>query len=72
MILSWNRGAEEIYGYRAQEVVGQPISLLVPPELSDGLHWNRFSAMDTYRDPGNLVLRYRTKGMSRFVRRMYS
>jgi PAS domain S-box-containing protein len=31
-ITSWNRAAERIYGYTAQEVVGQKISLLWPPE----------------------------------------
>ncbi|MDD2764796.1 MAG: PAS domain S-box protein [Opitutaceae bacterium] len=30
-IISWNRGAEKIYGYTAAELVGRPISLLVPP-----------------------------------------
>jgi PAS domain S-box-containing protein len=30
VITSWNRGARELYGYEADEVVGQPISLLVP------------------------------------------
>jgi PAS domain S-box-containing protein len=30
-IVSWNRGAERIYGYTAAEIVGLPISLLVPP-----------------------------------------
>jgi PAS domain S-box-containing protein len=34
-ILSWNTGAERIYGYTAREVVGQPISILVPPEQYD-------------------------------------
>jgi PAS domain S-box-containing protein len=37
IIVSWNKGAERLYGYRGQEVVGQPISLLIPPELSDDL-----------------------------------
>lgn len=27
-ILSWNRGAEKLYGYTAEEAVGQPITLL--------------------------------------------
>src|SRR5947207_509621 len=35
IILSWNKGAERLYGYQAQEVVGQPISLLIPPERTD-------------------------------------
>jgi len=37
IILSWNRGAERLYGYRAQEVVGQPVSLLYPPDLQEAL-----------------------------------
>jgi PAS domain S-box-containing protein len=31
-ITSWNKGAEKIYGYSAEEAVGQPVSMLVPPE----------------------------------------
>ena len=31
VITSWNRGAERLYGYRAADAVGQPISLIVPP-----------------------------------------
>src|SRR5262249_8427703 len=30
-IVSWNKGAEKIYGYRAEEILGQPISVLIPP-----------------------------------------
>jgi PAS domain S-box-containing protein len=32
IITSWNQGAERIYGYSEQEVIGRPISLLVPPD----------------------------------------
>jgi PAS domain S-box-containing protein len=32
-ILSWNSGAEQIYGYSAYEVKGCSISILVPPDL---------------------------------------
>lgn len=31
-ITSWNRSAERIYGYKAEEVIGRPISLLLPPD----------------------------------------
>ena len=33
-ILNWNRGAAALYGYTAEEVLGRPISILVPPELT--------------------------------------
>jgi PAS domain S-box-containing protein len=31
-ILTWNAGAERLFGYRAQEIVGKPVTLLIPPE----------------------------------------
>ena len=31
-ITSWNKGAERIYGYREEEVIGQSITLLIPEE----------------------------------------
>jgi PAS domain S-box-containing protein len=30
-IVSWNRAAERIYGYAAEEMIGRPITVLVPP-----------------------------------------
>jgi len=33
IIISWNAGAEKIYGYSANEIVGQHVSILAPPEL---------------------------------------
>ena len=36
-IETWNRGAEQMYGYSAKEVVGRSVSLLLPPDLPDDL-----------------------------------
>ncbi|MFI5233243.1 MAG: EAL domain-containing protein [Gemmatimonadales bacterium] len=35
VIQTWNRGAEQMFGYREDEVVGRPITILIPPELAD-------------------------------------
>jgi PAS domain S-box-containing protein len=35
IIVSWNTGAQKIYGYTEAEAVGKAINMLVPPELAD-------------------------------------
>ncbi len=36
-ITSWNKGAERMYGYRAEEVLGKQVSLLHPADRADDL-----------------------------------
>ncbi len=40
VITSWNGGAEKIYGYSAEEVIGKHASLLLPPERHDEVAQN--------------------------------
>ncbi len=35
IVTHWNQGAEHIYGYTAQEMIGRPISVLTPKERVD-------------------------------------
>lgn len=35
VITSWSRGAERLYGYAADEAIGQPISIIIPEDRAD-------------------------------------
>lgn len=35
IVTSWNKSAERIYGYKAEEMIGKPISILAPKEHPD-------------------------------------
>lgn len=37
IVESWNTGAERLFGYTADEIIGHPVSILVPPDHADGL-----------------------------------
>lgn len=41
MIRLWNTGAEEIFGYRAEEAIGQTLDLIIPERLRQR-HWEGY------------------------------
>jgi len=43
-ISSWNRGAERLYGYQAEEVLGRPFTVLLPEGWNDPLLDGRMAA----------------------------
>jgi PAS domain S-box-containing protein len=66
VITSWNHGAQRMYGYSAEEVVGRPISILVPPERSDDVP----SILESIRR-GERVEHYETVRASKDGRRLH-
>jgi len=35
IITSWNAGAQRIFGYTAEEIIGKPVTILIPPDHID-------------------------------------
>src|SRR5207302_2849436 len=64
-ILSWNRGAEKMFGYSAEEAIGRPISMLVPPECASEL-----GQIQERVAQGESVGRYETVRMAKDGRRI--
>ena len=38
VVTSWNPCAEKMFGYKAEEIVGKPITTIIPPELHEDEH----------------------------------
>ena len=53
IVESWNAAAERMFGYTAEEMIGKPIALLVPPERPD-------------EEPGILARLRRGEGVDHF------
>jgi two-component system cell cycle sensor histidine kinase/response regulator CckA len=65
IVTSWNRGAERLYGYTAQEMIGKTIRALVPLEQGNELEEIRRRILN-----GELVDHYETPRLTKDGRRM--
>ncbi len=64
-VQTWNRGAELMYGYAADEIVGRSVSLLVPPGYPDEINGILAKIKD-----GELVRHYETIRQTKDGRRL--
>jgi PAS domain S-box-containing protein len=65
LIASWNEGAERIYGYSADEAIGQPVAMLRPPEMASEIGNEIASVWN-----GAVVSHYETERITRDGRRI--
>lgn len=68
----WNRGAEEIFGFTAEEAMGQSLDLIIPERMRQA-HWDGYHKAiehgDTYSGRGSRVTRslHKEEGRSLYV-----
>jgi PAS domain S-box-containing protein/excisionase family DNA binding protein len=65
IIVDWNRGAEQLYGYTAAEVIGRPISLLIPGDRP-----NELPAIMEQLKRGERIEHYETERVTKHGRRI--
>jgi len=60
-ILTWNRAAEELYGFAGPEIIGRPADTIVPPDRRTELR----DIIDTSVDAANIIRNLETTRMRR-------
>jgi PAS domain S-box-containing protein len=56
----WNAGAERLYGYAATDVIGQPLSMLIPPD-----RWDELSILLDRVQQGERIQGYQARRLRR-------
>lgn len=60
LVRYWNRGAEEIFGFTAQEAIGQSLDMIIPERMRQP-HWDGYYKAielgDTYSGRGSRITR---------------
>lgn len=64
-IVTWNAGAQKVYGYSPEEILGEHIWMLVPPELREEEMCNRKLVIET-----GLPVQFRTIRISKDASRL--
>lgn len=66
IVLSWNKGAEKMYGYTASEAVGRPITFLIPAD-----HPNEYPRLMGDLKLGKSIDHYETERIAKDGRRIF-
>jgi two-component system, sensor histidine kinase and response regulator len=62
IVVSWNRAAEEMYGYSAAEIVGKPVFILCPPQCVGEMERNLCRLRNGEKVPHFETVRMRKDG----------